>query len=325
MKISIIIPIYKVEQYLDECIQSVLKQTYRDLEIILVDDGSPDRCPIICNEYAQKDSRIQVIHRDNGGLSAARNSGLAIATGEYVYFLDSDDKIFPSSIEAMVERINEFPGVDIVVASALNQDNSPLHYYDYPSYPRYSENVDWIRDKFCNWEVGLTAWNKLFKMDYVKANKLSFPEGLIHEDIFWSFYVQKCVRSIAFVEQYCYWYRWSNKASITNEIDKTKSCLAHLQIIELLERDIEDKLEVKFLMPISSFEFWSAYYPLSKNRKRIKDKCSEIHINIKKRNPSSLFLKEFSVINAPKWMISNSFFYIFRAYKKILRTFKVKC
>ncbi len=89
--ISVIIPIYKVEDYLDECVQSVIHQTYKNLEIILVNDGSPDKCPQICDEYAKLDNRIIVIHKKNGGLSDARNAGLQIATGEYIQFLDADD------------------------------------------------------------------------------------------------------------------------------------------------------------------------------------------------------------------------------------------
>ena len=93
--ISVIIPIYNVEAYLDECIASVIAQTYSNLEIILVDDGSPDNCPQMCDEWAAKDSRIRVIHKENGGLSDARNAGIDIATGEYIAFVDSDDWIEP--------------------------------------------------------------------------------------------------------------------------------------------------------------------------------------------------------------------------------------
>ena len=91
MKVSIVIPIYKAEKYLSTCIDSVLGQTYKDLEVILVDDASPDRCGDICEEYAKKDSRVRVIHKENEGVSKARNAGLAIATGDYVQFVDSDD------------------------------------------------------------------------------------------------------------------------------------------------------------------------------------------------------------------------------------------
>ena len=93
--ISVIIPVYKVEEYLDECVLSVIRQTYANLEIILVDDGSPDNCPRMCDEWATKDSRIKVIHKENGGLSDARNAGLDAAEGQYIAFIDSDDYIKP--------------------------------------------------------------------------------------------------------------------------------------------------------------------------------------------------------------------------------------
>ena len=100
-KVSVIVPIYNVEKYLDRCMQSVLNQTLKDIEIIMVDDGSPDNCPSMCDEYARKDNRIKVIHKKNGGLGFARNSGLEIATGEYVAFIDSDDFIDTSMYETL--------------------------------------------------------------------------------------------------------------------------------------------------------------------------------------------------------------------------------
>ena len=103
--ISVIIPVYKVEEYLENCIQSVIKQTVSDLEIILVDDGSPDQCPEICDLWADKDSRIKVIHKENGGLSDARNAGLDIAQGEYLSFVDSDDWIAPDMYELSLIHI----------------------------------------------------------------------------------------------------------------------------------------------------------------------------------------------------------------------------
>lgn len=92
--VSIIVPIYKVQEYLNECIESIVNQTYKNIELILVDDGSPDKCPQMCDEWAGKDNRIRVIHKENGGLSSARNAGLDIIKGEYVAFVDSDDFIF---------------------------------------------------------------------------------------------------------------------------------------------------------------------------------------------------------------------------------------
>ena len=101
-KVSVIVPIYNVEKYLDECMVSLLNQTLKDIEIILVDDESPDNCPKMCDEYANKDKRVKVVHKKNGGLGFARNSGLDVATGEYVAFIDSDDWIKPTHLECFI-------------------------------------------------------------------------------------------------------------------------------------------------------------------------------------------------------------------------------
>ena len=102
--ISVIVPIYNVEKYLARCVDSIVNQTYKNLEIILVDDGSPDRCPQMCDDYAEKDSRIKVVHKKNGGLSDARNAGMAVATGEYISFIDSDDWIDLETYDLVLEK-----------------------------------------------------------------------------------------------------------------------------------------------------------------------------------------------------------------------------
>ena len=106
-KISVIVPVYKVEPYLDKCVSSIVNQTHKNLEIILVDDGSPDNCPAMCDAWAEKDSRIRVMHKTNGGLSDARNAGMAVATGELMAFVDSDDWIVPDMYEYLYQRLTE--------------------------------------------------------------------------------------------------------------------------------------------------------------------------------------------------------------------------
>lgn len=135
--ISVIIPIYNVEHYLRQCVDSILYQTYTNLEIILVDDESPDTSPAICDEYAQKDKRIKVIHKENGGLSSARNAGLDIAEGEYIYFLDSDDYIGENTINNLYQYFNENKKIVIVIGyfTALIGDCSKTY------------NESWIFDK----------------------------------------------------------------------------------------------------------------------------------------------------------------------------------
>lgn len=123
--LSIIVPIYKVERYLKKCIDSILEQDFSDFELILVDDGSPDKCGAICDEYAQLDSRIQVIHKSNGGVSSARNAALDIVQGKYISFIDSDDYISTDFYEANIRHLQEHPDIDMVVATiAIEEEKS---------------------------------------------------------------------------------------------------------------------------------------------------------------------------------------------------------
>ena len=125
-KISIIVPVYRVEDYLERCIGSLMSQTYEDIEIIIVDDESPDKCPAICDEYGRKDSRIRVIHKKHEGLSAARNTGIAAAEGDYVMFVDSDDYIEPDSCERLVSSMDA--DVDIVAGASRKTDGERSKY-----------------------------------------------------------------------------------------------------------------------------------------------------------------------------------------------------
>ena len=125
--VSIIIPVYKVEKFLDECVASVAAQTYANLEILLVDDGSPDNCPAMCDAWAARDPRIRVIHKPNGGLSDARNTGIAGATGAYIYFADSDDTVAPTLVEDCLNAMREYDA-DLVMFQfdTISENNKPL-------------------------------------------------------------------------------------------------------------------------------------------------------------------------------------------------------
>ena len=128
--VSVIVPIFMVEEYLDECIQSIVGQTYSNLEIILVNDGSLDGCPQKCDEWARKDHRIRVIHKPNGGLSSARNAGLDIAKGEYIAFVDSDDYITPDYVEVMYNRLCDDDSVGIVSGMIYRLKDGKITDYD---------------------------------------------------------------------------------------------------------------------------------------------------------------------------------------------------
>lgn len=268
MKISIIIPIYKTEHYLNECIQSVFNQTYKDLEIILVDDGSPDKCPEICDEYAKQDKRIKVVHRKNGGLSAARNSGLKIASGEYVYFLDSDDKIFPNAIEQLVKLTYKYKEVDIVQGNY-----APLSGYENLIYTKKRFPNEFVTDKailqrmILNIGGAITATNKLIRTQFITSHNLYFLEGVLHEDVMWEWHVHNHINSIAICLEKTYWYRTDNVSSIMNCKDKTNSFISMMKIAEQIAPYAKEKYELRYLF------YFCSMYAKEREWPYIKDKC----------------------------------------------------
>ena len=186
--ISVIVPVYKVEPYLDRCVQSIVDQTYTNLEIILVDDGSPDNCPAMCDAWAEKDKRIKVLHKTNGGLSDARNAGMAAATGEYIAFVDSDDWIASEMLEKLLDRMIHTDS-DIVSCDAVRiwDDGTP-------SRTMISVCGDFVLDKTEAMKALIqstcliqTVWNKLYKASLAKS--IPFEKGKVHEDEFWSWQV----------------------------------------------------------------------------------------------------------------------------------------
>ena len=186
-KVSVIIPIYNVEAYLHECVDSVRHQTYRELEIVLVDDGSSDCCGAICDEYAAQDDRIHVIHKENGGMSDARNAGLKEASGEFIYFLDSDDYIVPEAIELLVQKA-ESTQADIVMLDAVNFfeegfapafSESLVHRYQYDTESGPSTLVR----MFAQRDYNCAVYTHFYRAQFVRENDLYFVKGLIFEDL----------------------------------------------------------------------------------------------------------------------------------------------
>ena len=208
--ISVIVPIYGVEKYLEQCLDSILNQTYRQLEIILIDDGSPDRCGEICDRYASQDSRIQVIHQSNAGLSAARNAGMDIATGEYISFIDSDDYIDPHFYEKLLEGFKEYPEVKVTSCQVFKNENgeiTPQNSKWQHQYPTIHSSR-WCQDAILG-KTYVTVWNKLYQAELLK--EIRFRKGRIVEDILFMYdFLPICISQQAFLlllPDYLYYYR----------------------------------------------------------------------------------------------------------------------
>ena len=184
MKVSVIIPVYKVEQYLDKCVESVVNQTYKDLEIILVDDGSPDNCPKMCDDWAKKDDRIKVIHKQNGGVSSARNNALEIFKGDYVCFVDSDDTINPQYVEILLKTLNE-NNADVAVCTwkKVQNINQPKNKaYNLNNLNTRAFENDKIFNLLYNKNIPLimALWTKIYKREIFED--IRFPNVVVAED-----------------------------------------------------------------------------------------------------------------------------------------------
>lgn len=178
-KISVIVPVYKVEPYLHKCLDSIVNQTYRNLEIILVDDGSPDNCGAVCDEYAAGDRRIKVIHQKNGGLSAARNAGLKIVSGDYLGFVDSDDWVEPEMFETLLRGI-QTAGADIAICGRWEEYSGHRIPYSWPEV-RSLGREEALEELLRNDRVQNLVWDKLYRQELFEG--IWFPEGKTFEDI----------------------------------------------------------------------------------------------------------------------------------------------
>lgn len=222
--ISIIIPVYKAETFFDECVRSILAQSYNNFELILVDDGSPDRCPELCDKWAVTDGRIKVIHKQNGGVSSARNSGLEIASGEYICFVDSDDTIPVNGLQTLVSSIEQ-SNVDVVFGMFQFQYGDKLlpHALRLPEGKYLFKDVlnDFIDDGTLGGFLLGSACAALYKRKVIMANHLRFMEGLKNnEDGLFNFELALDADSFAVVNTPVYNYRQDDVPSKPNRMNE---------------------------------------------------------------------------------------------------------
>lgn len=231
MKVSIIIPTYNVEAYIIDCLESITLQTFRGtLECIIVDDCGTDDSIALAESFIQHyqgNINFRILHREkNGGLSAARNSGLNEAKGEYVYFLDSDDYITPDCIESLVEVAKHFPKVEIVQGGIVNTKGTIIYDSTRFKTPQLLEDRKDIYSKLVFGELPVSSWNKLIRRDFLKENSIDFYEGVIHEDVDFLYKLAAHVTSFALCPVITYCYRVQREGSIlstTNDDRSTQS------------------------------------------------------------------------------------------------------
>ena len=243
--ISVIVPVYRVEEYLERCVKSILSQTYKNLEVILVDDGSPDQCPAICDACAEKDARVKVIHQENKGLSGARNAGIDATSGEYLAFVDSDDYVSPHFIEELYQLLQD-------TGCAIGQCRF--------SYVKGDGLVEEGDSAFCIYRgeslmeqlygpeekatCFVVAWNKLYWAELFKETGIRYPEGRIHEDEATTYRLFHEAKKLAFLDRALYGYYTENGGSITSVFSakRLQWLTAHEERIAFFKKNGYEKL-----------------------------------------------------------------------------------
>lgn len=221
MKLSIIIPVYNVEQYLQCCVQSVLTQTYQDLQVILVNDGSTDSSGILCDQLAQQDSRIQVVHKENGGLSDARNAGLRVASGEYVLFLDSDDYYADNHVlDTLGNTLTQWDYPDALLFCRTDyyenlQSMHPELPYDEALLNKMDTPLECFAALLHSQRFNMSACFQILKRSVLVDNDIHFVVGLRNEDIDWSMQLWRHLQSVKVINLFAYVYRHRDKSITT--------------------------------------------------------------------------------------------------------------
>ena len=215
--ISIIIPVYKVEKYLEKCIQSLINQTYENLQIILVDDGSPDNCGKICDEYAKKDHRIEVIHKSNGGLSDARNKGLEIAKGEYIGFIDSDDYIESDMYEVLYNLLKQYNAY-VSICNFYTVSQGKIAIKNAENGIKEYNRIEILKEVLLDNNIQSYAWNKLYKKELF--DEIKYPVGKKYEDIGTTFYLLEKCNKVVVTGKPEYYYI-NRQDSIVNNVTET--------------------------------------------------------------------------------------------------------
>lgn len=259
--ISVIVPIYKVEKYLEMCVESLIHQTYTNLQIILVDDGSPDQCPAICDEYAKKDNRIQVIHKKNGGLSDARNAGLEEVKGKYITFVDSDDYVDVVYIEKLYCALNKY-NASVAICGIKITDESrkitdQIEVTDHEKIEVYTGS-DIIKKELQGEWVLVTSWGALFDTDLFE--KIRFPVGRHYEDEYVFCEIYDDLEQIVCISDNMYFYL-QRVDSIMGVTYKKQDCIDYLDMWH--ERiTFYEKRERSKLLPavIQSCLAWNTLY-----------------------------------------------------------------
>lgn len=233
IKVSIIIPVYGVEKYIRQCIESVLNQTYKNIEVIVVNDGTKDNSMKIIEEYI-RDNRIKIINKENGGLSSARNRGIEEATGKYIFFVDSDDWLENNTIEELINNLED-------------EEILECNFFIYDEITNIKErnklkisNYEVHKEKQFYEPLEMVVWNKLYNRKFLNDNNIRFLEGVIHEDVEFTIKTFVKVKKVKYINEYVYNYRINRKNSIMYKVKKKEYKEQSKESLKEIVKNLED-------------------------------------------------------------------------------------
>lgn len=259
VKVSVIVPIYNVEKYIHQCVDSILNQTLKEIEVILVDDGSPDRCGEICDEYANQDERVKVIHKENAGVAAARNSGIAIAQGEWMAFIDSDDWLEPDMFERAYDR-GEMHHPDIVFFDGFQNfpdKTKPWNHFQNDFVTEEEETIKQLGRAMLYFPMSpyptgiplAAPWDKIYKTSFIRENNLHFTEHLkTLDDMVFNMHAFYAAKKVCYLKRPFYHYRMV-PTSITNAYKPNRvelDCITFREIKKFVKEQKDGKLQQAF-------------------------------------------------------------------------------
>ena len=298
--ISIIVPVYNVGELLYKCINSIRNQSYTNLEILLIDDGSTDCSGELCEVMAKKDNRIKVIHKKNGGLSSARNLGVKVSKGDFVQFIDSDDWISPNMIEELYKAIN-YNLADIAICGIIMSDNineTPMEWYNENTVLSMNQAMDALIE---NHRLTSHAWNKLFKRSIIEG--VPFPEGKLYEDVrMMHFVFEKCTRVAIVKEKYYYYFQRNNSITnvpiLKNKLELVEAFIDRFEYMKDKKTSYKEILQSQIAMTFSLSIVQNKYEreQFNSNRKKINNIFNFIMNKDVKRSVKKIVKKKDLVI-----------------------------
>lgn len=307
--ISVIVPIYNVQRYLEKCIKTIVNQTYKNLEIILIDDGSTDKSSDICDNWKQKDSRIKVIHKANEGLAKARNTGIEISTGKYLFFVDSDDYIELDIIENLYENIIQTSADISICGFYIETYEKMIPYCSSNEFVVNSEDA--LKKLFMHDNISIAIWNKLYKKELFE--KIRFPNCRIHEELMTIYKLLDIANKISHISKTGYHYVQRQGSLLHSEFNNNPLYILEIgeEILEFIKSkysNILEEAEIFFLGQLNKCILVSYKKKLRKEYKILKEKLKEYIPQILKNTKMKLKIKLKSILIA--------YFGFSRIYKK---------